>query len=343
MNKTLSQPLAAPPEHPFATFVRILGKGKTGTRSLTQAEARQAFTMILRGEVDPLQLGAFLMLLRVKEEAAEELAGFVQACRDEIPAPAKVISADLDWSSYAGKKHQHPWYLLSILLLVQSGRRVFIHGAGGHTAGRLYTEQAMRQLGLPIAANWEEVANQLYRNGLSYLSLAHFCPMLYRMMQFKSLLGLRSPVNTFARMINPLGAPASMQSIFHPAYAQLHRDADALLGQPSSLVFKGDSGEVEIKPQANTRLHFLRGVEARDELLPRSIDERVAAVTEPSVEPLRRLWRGESHDDYGERATLATAAVALQLLHSNYNQDTAISEAERLWQERDRERIAPCP
>ncbi len=48
-------------EHPFAQFVRILGKGRTGTRSLEEAEAREAFGMILRGEVEPLQLGAFLM------------------------------------------------------------------------------------------------------------------------------------------------------------------------------------------------------------------------------------------------------------------------------------------
>ena len=68
-------------EHPFAPYLRILGKGKTGTRSLTQDEARIAFEMILSGDTEPLQIGAFLMLLRVKEETAEELAGFVQACR----------------------------------------------------------------------------------------------------------------------------------------------------------------------------------------------------------------------------------------------------------------------
>ena len=68
-------------EHPFAPFVRILGKGKTSSRSLTLDEARQAMAMILDGEVEDVQLGAFLMLLRVKEESPEELAGFVQASR----------------------------------------------------------------------------------------------------------------------------------------------------------------------------------------------------------------------------------------------------------------------
>lgn len=37
-------------EHPFAQYVRILGKGKTGSRSLSYEEAYQAFTMILKAK-----------------------------------------------------------------------------------------------------------------------------------------------------------------------------------------------------------------------------------------------------------------------------------------------------
>ena len=35
------------PEHPFAEYIRILGKGKKGSRPLTQDEAYQAMKMIL--------------------------------------------------------------------------------------------------------------------------------------------------------------------------------------------------------------------------------------------------------------------------------------------------------
>lgn len=339
-----STPLAAvTAEHPFAPYVRILGKGKTGTRSLTREEARDAFGMILRGEVEPLQLGAFLMLLRVKEESGAELAGFVEACRDGMEPHGLAGAADLDWPSYAGKKHQHPWYLLAILLLAQAGYRVFLHGAGGHTAGRLYTEQAMSQLGLPVANNWERVGAQLASDGLSYLSLEQFCPGLYEIMQFKSLLGLRSPVNTFTRMLNPLDAPASIQSIFHPAYGALHLEADRLLGQPASLVFKGDSGEVEVKPQANTRLLFQRAGAGNETTWERSLEDRVASVVQPDVAPLRALWRAEVTDEYGLLATLSTCACALLLLRPELDAEAAHAEALLLWQARDTTRLQPCP
>ena len=49
--------------------------------------------MILKNEVLDVQLGAFLMLLRVKEESVDELAGFVQATRDQLNF--KALDVDL--------------------------------------------------------------------------------------------------------------------------------------------------------------------------------------------------------------------------------------------------------
>ena len=45
--------------------------------------------MILDGEALPEQIGAFLMLLRMKEESAAEIAGFVRAVRARLPAPPR--------------------------------------------------------------------------------------------------------------------------------------------------------------------------------------------------------------------------------------------------------------
>lgn len=330
---------SADTEHPFAAYIRILGKGKTGTRDLTEQEARDAFAMVLRGDTDPVQVGAFLMLLRVKEETGQELAGFVRACRAEMEPPPPELAADLDWSSYAGKRHQHPWYILSMLLLSEAGYRVFVHGAAGHTPGRLYTEDALRALNLPVAADWSNVAQQLDSERLSYLPLAQFCPALHQLIQLRSLLGLRSPVNTLCRMLNPLRAASTLQSIFHPAYAQLHQAADRILEQPYAMVFKGESGEVEIKPHADTRLHSLQHQTPAELLLTRTIAGRVAPVDAPDVAPLRALWRGEHDDEYGIGATLATASVALLTLRPDLNLTSAHALARQYWESRNRGRL----
>ena len=106
--------------------------------------------MILAGEVLPEQLGAFLMLLRIKEETGEEIAGFVRAARASLPTPV-AAGVDLDWPSYAGKKRQLPWFLLGALLLAQAGWRVVMHGLDGVTEGRLYSGESLARLGVPLA------------------------------------------------------------------------------------------------------------------------------------------------------------------------------------------------
>jgi anthranilate phosphoribosyltransferase len=336
----MTDPFQSPgDEHPFAPFIRILGRGKTGTRSLDNSEAQRAFAMILRGEAEPLQVGAFLMLLRVKEESGEELAGFVSASREQMEQPPADLGADLDWSSYAGKRNQHPWFVLSQLLLAQAGYRVFVHGSDGHTVGRLYTEQVYRALNLPVADSWAGVDRELDTAGLVYFPLRHFCPALQEIIQLRPLLGLRSPVNTLTRMLNPLRAPYSIQSVFHPAYAQLHLEADRLLGQSNSLVFKGESGEVEIKPQAETRLELLRAGQLSQQLLVRQLPGRAQRVDSPGWAPLLALWRGDTIGTYALEAVLATTTAALLLLESDLDPVSARAQAQMLWDARDKQRL----
>ena len=193
--------------HPFARFTAILGRGRTLTRSLTIDEAEEAMAMILAGRTLPEQLGAFLMLLRVKEESPAEIAGFVRAARAAMRPPARRRRVDLDWSSYAGKGRQLPWFILSAQILARNGWRVFMHGAEGHTEGRIYTGAALRTLGLPVSASLDEAADRLEAVNFAYCPIDVLSPKIADMLELRPILGLRSPVHSFARMLNPLAAP----------------------------------------------------------------------------------------------------------------------------------------
>jgi anthranilate phosphoribosyltransferase len=329
-------------EHPFARFVRILGKGKSGSRALSFEEAREAFGMILAGEVEAVQLGAFLMLLRVNEETAEELAGFATACRDYIAPAALLPGIDLDWPSYAGKKAQQPWYLLSALLLAANGVRILMHGSDGHTAGRVYSESCLQELGITSCDNLDQASQMIANAGFAYLPLRKFCHPLHEVIQLKPQLGLRSPVNTLVRLINPLRAAHSVQSVFHPAYGDLHAGADQLMQQPNSLVFKGEGGEVEIKPHANTRCILLRNGSLQEFNWPRSQQGKAVAQTGLGAGALLSLWQGSADDSYGELAVLETSACILLLLQRAANIELARQLAHQWWQQRDKSTLPAC-
>lgn len=322
-------------EHPFAPYIRIIGKGKTGARSLTFDEARAAMSMILRGDVLDVQLGAFLMLLRVKEETPEELAGFVAAAREQMAAP-RDIAVDLDWSSYAGKRKHYPWFLFAVKLLVANGIKVFMHGASGHTVNRLYTEDVLPLLGLPVCANWDEARAALTEGGFAYLALEQLSPPLGEMIGLRNVMGLRSPVHTLARLLNPLDAPQVMQAIFHPAYRTSHQAAAELLGYRNSCVIKGEGGEIERNPDGLCLALRIVDGEKQEEEWPMLFESRHAPEEAFVLEDFLAVWRGEKSHEYGEMAVIGTLALALRTLRRAGTQEEALATARAWWLARNR-------
>jgi anthranilate phosphoribosyltransferase len=321
-------------EHPFAEYVRILGKGKNGSRPLTGEEAFQAMRMILNGEVEPVQLGAFLMLMRVKEETAEEVAGFVRAARDWIKLPANAPAVELDWSSYAGKRRHLPWFILSTLLLAQNGITVFMHGASGHTNGRIYTSDVLSELGLLPCTSIEEACQRLRSDHFAYLDIEHLCPKLHGIIELRPLMGLRSPVHTIARSINPFNAPNVMQGIFHPGYRPVHQEAAQLLGEVNVAVIKGEGGEIECNPDSPCLVQRVRSGQLEEEEWPAMFARRHVKNDNMDSRQLARVWRGEADDEYGSAATISTAAITLQLMRKADSRDDAMALAQKMWDNR---------
>lgn len=326
-------------EHPFAKYVRILGKGKTGSRSLTQEEAQHAMSMIMRNEVEDIQLGAFLMLLRVKEESHQELAGFVSSVRENIDLPQQNINIDLDWSSYAGKKRQLPWFILSCLTLADQGYKIYMHGAQGHTIGRLYTEDVLKALGIAICQNWHDVNQELTESNFAFMPLSALAPELHRIIAMRNYLGLRSPVHTLCRLINPLLSDHSMQSIFHPAYGDSHQQAAIALGQPNAAVFKGEGGEVERKPEANCVVKQVVDGNISESTWPKLLEGRQVPADQLDINYLVSIWRGEAKDDYAENAIIGTTAIAIQLLKPTLTNQQSMDLGRDYWQRRNQARL----
>lgn len=326
-------------EHPFAQYVRILGKGKKGTRSLTEEEAFDAMSKIMDGEVLDVQLGAFLMLMRVKEESPDELVGFVKAVKghiNESHPELQQMSVELDWSSYAGKRRHLPWYLLAIFALANSGVPVFIHGASGHTIDRIYSEDVLRDLGFQVARTGAEAQQQLAAHNFCYFPLEHLCPRLHAIIELRNTMGLRSPVHTLARLLNPCDAPFVVQGIFHPSYRQVHQHAAIALGYKDVAVIKGEAGEIERNPDAPCLAESVVQGKLVEETWPSMFKKRHLKEQSLDVATLTAVWSGNLDHEYGEAAVIGTIALALVNLRRAQTQESALTMATDIWQQRNR-------
>jgi len=327
-------------EHPFAQYIRIIGKGPRLSRPLTRIESRDATRMILNEEIDPVQLGAFMCILRVRAEDPAEGAGFVDAVREDLKLPNEIPAIDLDWPSYAGKKRQLPYYLLAALALAESGVKIFMHGIKGHTEDRVDTSQTLKHLGIEESTSLEDAAKRLTQGNFSYLALEKISPVLQKIVDLKTTLGVRTPVNTFARMINAFNAPTIVQCITHSPYREIHRDCADLLGQKRMCVFKGEGGEIERRPAKPVMIQNLIDGERFEEDWPVSLEQKHTAHDDVmDMSRLAPIWMGEDTHPYALAAIEGTIAIALRTMGKADTPTDAHIQAQALWAARNKKNI----
>ena len=241
--------MTQPSEARFASFVATFGRGPGRSRALTREEAQTAFGMILRGEADPHQVGAFLMLLRFRGEDAEEITGLVQAVRSHARLGWPELGVDLDWPSYgAGRTRGAPWFLLSALALARSGITVLMHGSNDFSAGISGGGRHGGAWGCGRIPTWAPPPRHLRSGRFAYLPLRAMAPEVDRLLEMRRLFGLRSPVNTAARLLNPADAPFGVDGVFHPPYIDVHLGVAERMDRRRLLVLKGGGGEAERVP-----------------------------------------------------------------------------------------------
>jgi anthranilate phosphoribosyltransferase len=322
--------------HPFAKYLRIVARGETRSRPLDDAEAAEAMRMVLRGEAEPVQIGAFLAVLRFRQETADEIAGFVRAARAlrQPAGGAKAGTAGLDWPSYADAHRQLPYFVLAALLIAEAGTPVLMHGIEG--SGPATTVAALAALGISLCATPDAAVRALERERFAYLPLGVACPPLRRLFALRPLIGLRTGANTIARELNPFGAPYQMQGVFHPNYIEKHRGAAERLRQPHAAIFKGGAGEAQRNPQKTCQVVLLRAGVTSEESWPALADGAPYPWRDEPLEPARvaALWRGTWRAPVPEAAVIGTTALALRLLERAADPAAADRLAVELWQKR---------
>lgn len=317
-------------KHALADHVRILARGKNASRNMTLEEAEFTMSEMLKGNYEPEQLGAVFMLLRVLEESPAEIAGFAKAINAYWPDAAS--GYDLVWGSYAGKRRQPMWWVLSAKLLTAMGYRILIHGTLAHTEGRIYAYETCSALGIPSLTR-KDLDSQESESSippLAYLPCSEIHPTLQKWLGLKAILGVRSPINTVLKAIAPEGTP-SVQGIFHPTYRALHAQAAEHNGE-TAVIIKGEGGEFEVNPERKCVASYHLNAELGSFEIPniQSHYQDKPSGIDPTI--LEDFWSGKLNSEYGQKAVIHTAALALCAIKQSTDLDSAIRECEQALQ-----------
>jgi anthranilate phosphoribosyltransferase len=174
----------------FALFIREIGRGATGARDMSRAEAQQLYGAMLDGAVPELELGAIAIALRMKSETVDEMVGFLAAASERLPALRRPQGRirPVVIPTYNGARRNANLTPLLALLLQRYGVPVLLHGLSDDY-GRVTSEQVLRQYGLPPSGSLQQAQLRIDEHHLAYLPLPLLSAGLDRQLALRNRLG----------------------------------------------------------------------------------------------------------------------------------------------------------
>jgi anthranilate phosphoribosyltransferase len=239
-------------------FIAKIAKGPKASKDLTWEEAKRAMKALIEGDATAAQTGAFLVAMRFKMESVTELASFTAAARSYV-APLSIPQnvGVVDVPSYAGKRDTFHALAGAAILAASAGGAVLMHGYDG-IPGRAGNAAVLKAMGIAIDLDGRNVAHMVTKHGFGYLDIALYHPPLYRFLEMRQELGVRSVFHPIARLLNPARASSQVVGLTHPPHFEKTAEAIRMLGMPRALVVRGVEGDPELSIAMATKVLELR-------------------------------------------------------------------------------------
>jgi anthranilate phosphoribosyltransferase len=282
-------------------YIKEIGRGKDGARSLTREQAADLFGQLLDGAATDLEVGAFCLAMRIKGETAPEMAGFLDATHQRLqmlPASDRPV---IIIPSYNGARKLPVLTPLLALLLACEGLPVLVHGTPTESH-RVYTSEVLLALGIPA----QTAINTIAPSSVAFVPTSLLHGGLQRLLDVRRVVGLRNTAHSLVKLMNPVkGRNLLVTSYTHPEYAVSMAQTLELMGA-NALLLRGTEGEAVADARRTPAMQsFVRGalVEQQEHQhgtltslpdLPANMDadstaayiRQVLAGTQPVPEPM---------------------------------------------------------
>jgi len=220
-------------------YIKEIGRGRDGARSLDRAQAADLMGQILDAKVTDLEIGAFCLAMRIKGETPDEMAGFLDAVHTRLH---RIQGPSAKWTvvlpSYNGARRLPLMTPLLAQLLAREGLAVLVHGCTTEST-RVTSEQVFAAMGVnALTSTQTAVAGEAV-----FVPTEVLLPGLKRLLDVRRVVGLRNPAHSLVKLMNPVvGKTLLVSSYTHPEYALSMAATFELTGE-RALLLRGTEGE----------------------------------------------------------------------------------------------------
>ncbi len=248
-----------PPNHNeimgISPYLRVIGRGREGARALSREQAADLMGMVLDNRCTDLELGAFCLAMRVKGEAPEEMAGFLDAVGERMTHLPGSDRPVVVLPSYNGARKLPVLTPLLGLMLARKGLPVLIHGTATEDA-RVTSQDALAVIGITAQSPHQAIAP----GRLHFVDTHDLLPGLKRLLDVRRTIGLRNSAHSLVKLMNPVAGPALVVGSYtHPEYAESMATTFGLMDS-NAMLLRGTEGEPVADPRRTPRMDiFLSG------------------------------------------------------------------------------------
>ena len=219
-------------------YIKDIGRGKEGARSLNRAQAADLMGLVLDGAVSDLELGAFVLAMRIKGETPLEMAGFLDALDTSLHKIPNAACPTVVLPSYNGARKLPVLTPLLALLLAREGLAVVVHGHSTEPS-RVSAQKVLQVL----AVHSQTAIKNAEPGTVQFVPTTLLCPGLARLLDVRQVVGLRNSAHSLVKLMNPCTHPAVVVGSYtHPEYA-VSMAATLELTLANALLLRGTEGE----------------------------------------------------------------------------------------------------
>jgi anthranilate phosphoribosyltransferase len=238
-----------------------------GGERLTEAQAEQAFEIIMSGDATPSQIGGFLMGLRVRGETVDEITGAARIMRSKaltIEAPPGTVDTVGTGGDASGT-----FNISTATGLVVAGAGVPVAKHGNRAfSSRSGAADVLTALGVNIECDMAIVQRCLWEVGICFLMAPRHHGAMRHVGPTRVELGTRTIFNLLGPMSNPAGAKRLLLGVFAPQWVVPMAEVMGRLGAEHVWVVHG-SGLDEITTTGVTNVaEFKDGAVRSFEIVP---------------------------------------------------------------------------
>ena len=243
------------PNAPFlaARFIKEIGRGVKGARSMSREDAASLYGAMLDGRVSDLELGGILLAMRIKGESVDELAGFMDAAERSfapLPSPAGDFAPVLI-PSYNGARKLANLTPLLALLLAREGVPTLVHGVRSDP-GRVTSAEILGEMGLAEAGSSADLQDAFAARRPAFMPIETLAPALAHLLSLRRILGVRNSTHTLVKILQPFEGPAlRLVSYTHPEYLETLAEyftTAAPHARGDAFLMRGTEGETVANP-----------------------------------------------------------------------------------------------